>query len=240
MEVHAHTHTARKKWTHYFWEFLMLFLAVFCGFLAEYQLEHKIERDRAKQYIRSFYNDLKTDTAEFTKLIAIYENKMNAFSKRDECFESLSGNIQGSDSCITELIWKANGFPDFVNADQTLLQLKNAGGLRLLKQADADSILAYDKKVRFIIKFETTGFQERQYRIRDLLYSIRNYKSLLLKEPNPTIPPLITNDPEKINQFFVMLDAYAIAGNTHLQSIKKLRLNAVSLIEYFKNKYHFD
>ncbi len=29
MEVHAHTHTARKKWTHYFWEFLMLFLAVF-------------------------------------------------------------------------------------------------------------------------------------------------------------------------------------------------------------------
>jgi hypothetical protein len=30
MEVHAHAHTARKKWTHYLWEFLMLFLAVFC------------------------------------------------------------------------------------------------------------------------------------------------------------------------------------------------------------------
>ena len=46
MEVHHHTHlasgkthTARKKWTHYFWEFLMLFLAVFCGFLAELQLQ---------------------------------------------------------------------------------------------------------------------------------------------------------------------------------------------------------
>ena len=39
MEVHAHTHTARKKWTHCFWEFIMLFLAVFCGFLAEYQFE---------------------------------------------------------------------------------------------------------------------------------------------------------------------------------------------------------
>ena len=33
MEVHAHTHTARKKWTHYLWEFLMLFLSVFGGFL---------------------------------------------------------------------------------------------------------------------------------------------------------------------------------------------------------------
>ncbi len=34
-----HTHPAQagqeKKWTHYFWEFLMLFLAVFYGFLAE-------------------------------------------------------------------------------------------------------------------------------------------------------------------------------------------------------------
>ena len=57
MEVHAHTHTARKKWTHYLWEFLMLFLAVFCGFLAEYQLEHKIEKDREVQFIKSLVTD---------------------------------------------------------------------------------------------------------------------------------------------------------------------------------------
>ena len=66
MEVHAHTHTERKKWTHYFWEFLMLFLAVFCGFLAEYQLEHKIESDREKVYIKNLYDDLKSDTVIYT------------------------------------------------------------------------------------------------------------------------------------------------------------------------------
>ena len=54
MEVHAHTHTARKKWTHYLWEFLMLFLAVFCGFLAENIREHAVERHREKQFIESF------------------------------------------------------------------------------------------------------------------------------------------------------------------------------------------
>jgi hypothetical protein len=53
MEVHAHTYTARKKWSHYFWEFLMLFLAAFCGFLAVYQLEDEIEKDRERQYTRS-------------------------------------------------------------------------------------------------------------------------------------------------------------------------------------------
>lgn len=36
MEVHHHAHhEGKKNWKSYFWEFLMLFLAVFCGFLAE-------------------------------------------------------------------------------------------------------------------------------------------------------------------------------------------------------------
>ena len=58
MEVHAHTHTPRKKWTHYFWEFLMLFLAVTLGFFVENQREHYIENKRERQYMHSFYEDL--------------------------------------------------------------------------------------------------------------------------------------------------------------------------------------
>ena len=66
MEVHAHSHTSRKKWIHYLWEFLMLFFAVFCGFLAEYQLEHKIEKDREKAYMYSMHEDLKSDTTQLS------------------------------------------------------------------------------------------------------------------------------------------------------------------------------
>ena len=72
MEVHHHTHPGhhKKKWTDYFWEFLMLFLAVFCGFLAEYQLEHKIERDREKVYMQNMLDDLKADTAIYSDYMA--------------------------------------------------------------------------------------------------------------------------------------------------------------------------
>ena len=69
MEVHHHAHTPRKKWTHYFWEFLTLFLAVFCGFLAEYQLEHKIERDREVVYMKNMLEDLKKDTANINAAV---------------------------------------------------------------------------------------------------------------------------------------------------------------------------
>src|SRR5204863_2932972 len=75
MEVHSHTHTARKKWTHYLWEFLMLFLAVFCGFLAEYQLEHVIENQREEKYVQSLIQDLKTDTTNLHIYINLRKEK---------------------------------------------------------------------------------------------------------------------------------------------------------------------
>ena len=77
MEVHAHSHTARKKWTHYFWEFLMLFLAVFCGFLAENQREHMVEHQREKQYMNSLITDLKGDTALIRSVISFCITKFN-------------------------------------------------------------------------------------------------------------------------------------------------------------------
>src|SRR5882724_522556 len=48
METHAHHlhHAPGKKIWHYFYEFLMLFLAVFSGFLAENWREHYVEHER--------------------------------------------------------------------------------------------------------------------------------------------------------------------------------------------------
>lgn len=71
MEVHAHSHTERKKWTHYLWEFLMLFLAVFCGFLAENIREHRIEHTRAKEYARMLKADLVNDTLQLRSFMQI-------------------------------------------------------------------------------------------------------------------------------------------------------------------------
>jgi hypothetical protein len=79
MEVHAHSHTPRKKWTHYLWEFFMLFLAVFCGFLAEYKFEHMVEHQREKKYARQLVDGLKQDTAELNMLINFGETKRKSF-----------------------------------------------------------------------------------------------------------------------------------------------------------------
>ena len=63
MEVHPHTHTPRKKWHHYFWEFFMMFLAVFCGFLAENFREYSLEHKRERKLMGSLLLDLDKDSA---------------------------------------------------------------------------------------------------------------------------------------------------------------------------------
>ena len=47
----------------------MLFLAVFCGFLAENYREHKLEHEREKRYIKNLYEDLVADTVIYSSYI---------------------------------------------------------------------------------------------------------------------------------------------------------------------------
>ena len=150
MEVHAHTHTARKKWTHYFWEFLMLFLAVFCGFLAEYQLEHKIERDREKKYIESMVDDLRRDTANFKFVVATGRQTLFAI----DTLISLLGSAK-RESHTSAMYYYARkvtftAYP-FEIFDRTYSQMKSSGNLRLLRtRSIVDSITSYYYDINFL------------------------------------------------------------------------------------------
>ncbi len=148
MEVHAHTHTARKKWTHYFWEFLMLFLAVFCGFLAEYQLEHKIEKERARKYMYDMVENLKYDTIRYNRnLLANVVMGLQLDSFRTEISKAIKGNIDGNR--LYDLWLKCQNISTVVFNRAAITQLKSSGSFRLIKN---DSLAAsiidyYERKI---------------------------------------------------------------------------------------------
>ena len=149
MEVHSHSHTERKKWTHYLWEFLMLFLAVTLGFFVENQREHFVEHQREKQFVQSLFNDIKADTVNLDRII-------NARTKKEHALDSLS-YLMNNDSVkeFTKQIYFyavsiARTLPyRFVANDGTIQQLKNSGAFRLIrKRSVVDSISKYDVSVR--------------------------------------------------------------------------------------------
>lgn len=148
MEVHHHSHSARKKWIHYFWEFLMLFLAVFCGFLAEYQLEHKIERDRAQEFAESLISDLKKDTA---MLIADIE-QIDFVAPRIDTFRTLAQTKNINDFPGGTWYYYArftSWYFSFNSNNATIEQLKYSGSLRYFKNKEViNAIAQYDKICR--------------------------------------------------------------------------------------------
>jgi len=141
MEVHAHTHTesppagrAGKRFKHYLWEFLMLFLAVFCGFLAENQREHYVEHQREKQYARELYDEFFADSI-------VVAGKISARLEKEKDMDYLSSYIR--DSSLTML--PKEFYPAYTTVmylitsyffepkDGVLNQLKSSGSLRYFK-----------------------------------------------------------------------------------------------------------
>ena len=144
MEVHAHTHTARKRWTHYFWEFLMLFLAVFCGFLAENQREHYIEHQREKQYMITMLEDLKADIPLLDSTIIYWENINKSIDTVAAAIIFPINNIDFSK--IYRHLNAAFNIYSFTYNDRTIAQLKNSGGFRLIRNRKvANDLIAYDQ-----------------------------------------------------------------------------------------------
>jgi hypothetical protein len=242
MEVHQHTHTPRKKWTHYLWEFIMLFLAVFCGFIAENIREHIVEHKRGQQYIKSFVEDLKTDTANFSAFIKLYQKKEADLNHLYLCYDSINKKMK-SINCIRNIYSATIGYQDLIYTDRTLQQLKNAGGLRLIEEQDADSIIKYDQLLRYLLKVEATSLQEMQTRVRNTRNSVFAYSETMEAEwekgAQPETVNLISTDKELLNRFFNEVMVYRFACRFQFRQIIKLRENAVSLIKFYTQKYHF-
>ena len=244
MEVHAHSHTARKKWTHYFWEFLMLFLAVFCGFLAEYQLEHKIERDREKKFIQTFIEDLKTDTAAIRQNIFFRQNKM----KLMDSFMLLlnSQQIKGHEN---ELYYFGRTFVRglrFQSNDRTITQLKNSGSLRLIRnEKAADSMISYQKLVDYIYYNQEDDRIER--RAADpLLSHIFNpfvFEKMLTMEGinRPTDNPTLRSYDKNLH-FDLAYYVHQLRGSNFQIELRLKLLNekAINMIAFLQNEYHLN
>ena len=149
MEVHHHTHTPRKKFRHYFWEFFMLFLAVTAGFFVENQREHYIEHRREKQFMNSMANDIRSDTARLSINIM-------ARNEREKSFDTLIRymNLNNRDEYANDIYYHAITAARtlrirFLPNDGTMLQLKNSGAFRLVRNREiVDSLAAYDVSVR--------------------------------------------------------------------------------------------
>ncbi len=144
MEVHHHAHHhGMKNWKSYFWEFLMLFLAVTLGFFVENQREHYIENLRAKEFSKSLIQDLQNDITAIRKhkkiasmYIALADSLINLSQTR------LEGRAAARFSFYTRFMYWTGSI---IWNRATFEQIKNSGSLRYFKnQQLLEKLMKYD------------------------------------------------------------------------------------------------
>lgn len=244
MEVHAHTHTDRKKWTHYLWEFIMLFLAVTLGFFVENQREHLIEHKREKQYILTLIEDLRSDTAQ----LAI---SIDGRWQKEEMIDSLILVINFSDfskqgSNIYYWCYNVLRPSRFFPNDRTIQQLKNAGNMRLIRNLPvSDSIMAYDQQTKRLMEIIS---EENDIRIQfreftktifdgNTLFYITDKEKVTFNRP-PGNPQLAKTDKATINELFVTLHMTQHVMRVGRRTQERLKKTATELIGFLKQEYH--
>ena len=160
MEVHQHTHTARKKWTHYFWEFLMLFLAVLCGFFAEYQLEHTIEKDRARQFLQSMLVDVRTNIKNLDSLLT--QDKI-IIANHNELVNWLLKDSAAIDRSAFAKKMGAVWVRNFLVRKETYEQMKSSGSLRYVGNIEfLKKMMDYERITNFA-QYRNQEFEKKYY-----------------------------------------------------------------------------
>jgi hypothetical protein len=245
MEVHQHSHIShsKKNWKSYFWEFLMLFLAVFCGFLAEYQLEHKIERDRELKFIQTFIEDLELDTTAINRNLVFQQRKRMQLDSltsllRDE-------KIKGYENELYYLGRVLVRTTRFQSSDRTITQLKYSGSLRLIRNENAaDSIMSYHKLVDYILQNVDDERIERRSAdpLLAAIYDPFVFDSMLDEFNNVNKP--VNNPPLRSYDRALQQDfAYCInllKGSNIIIStrLRQLKDKATNIIAFLKDEYH--
>ena len=243
MEVHAHTHTSRKKWTHYFWEFIMLFLAVTLGFFVENQREHYVEHQREIKFIKSLTSDLNADIARLNDIIHQRE-------QRAEMLDSFMLLLNQPDAAsVSRNLYYYNSFATrgaafrFIPVDGTMQQLKNAGNLRLIRKANvSDSILAYDVKSRAYIwgNNDEEEIIDTYRSIAEGVFDGRVLNAMRDEDNNvnrPEYNPPIKVTPEAVFRLSYRIHMLTVFNKTMRRDARRMKQTANSLLLLLEKEY---
>ena len=158
MEVHHHSHHP-KKWKEYITEFLMLFLAVSMGFIAENLREKHIENERSEELMQAFIMDIKENQKQLDSLIknnkriSYYYDTLafvHGFSKKPINLKALAVNMD---------LWMYR----FQNKKTIFEQMKSTGALRYIQDKEIlNAVLRYEENAS-MVELRSMGSETDQY-----------------------------------------------------------------------------
>ena len=224
----------------------MLFLAVFCGFLAEYQLEHVIEHQREKQYIESLVADLKSDQEVLSQHIV---HVQTGISIMDSMITVLNNPSKITDNTGNLYYWArlAPRLNPLSTNNRTFEQLKNSGNFRLIRNLESSNkIMNYYEKLNLthllesVNESEFTEYKKVAAKIFDpavFLNSEGNNNEIKRLSYNPS---LRTTDHELLQELSIFAVYMHGTKKGILATDEALKTAGAELLDYLQKEYHLE
>ncbi len=248
MEVHHHPSVEKKGFKEYILEGLMIFLAVTLGFFAESIREKITDKEKERDYIIAMIEDAQTDTANIQNAIILNEKR----SYYLDSLVNICNNydvLRSDDSTVYKLYRIGLSHPSFISpTERTLLQLKNSGGMRLIRIKSAvDSIISYDDAAKKLIDQQAYYelYQNKSVDIAIQIFDFQYFKFGVRQIPFAPFKTydkarLITHDKMKLMEFGNLVHLYQGVVNFYITRLHEMSDHAVHLINTLKTDYQIE
>jgi len=247
MEVHHHPEVEKKGLKEYILEGLMIFLAVFMGFIAESLREHIGDRDREKSYMESLITDLKLDTAVLSRAAELKETRMLSIDSVLKYFR-YNKNANKVPASTYRQMRRSQWDMFFIHHSGTIDQLKNSGGLRLIREKSiVDSIEHYYQRVQRSESRNTMYFDNQQVsdalseKLWDAYDNIKYYQDYVFAhKPIPDSGWVAINAAYRNEYLNNLVRVKWITYSDRGQFTVQLKNNAAHLIALIKKTYELE
>jgi hypothetical protein len=261
MEVHHHPHVEKKNFKEYFFEFLMIFLAVTMGFFAESLREDIGDSSKEHEYMLALNIDLLSDSINLITLILAFNSRIDEYDSVINMLRNPEAVNKGAR--LYYLARVATRGTVFEDNNNTMIQLNISGNFRLVRNKDlAKQIVAYQndiddyKRINENAAYEARALYGPQSKIFNAF--IFNDMSLPITDSSLNFgnnlqggfrnvfkmadgnPQLLTHDKEKINDFVYFLHQLRSTFAAEILMLYKQKKDAVALSRMINNKYHLE
>ena len=150
-QQHLNQFSPKKKWYVYFIDFIMLFVAVTLGFLAENVRDQQTDKNREISYLKNVHEDLLVDINKFELVISSNNLRLLMLDSLHMEINKASPDLPSLYYYIRNLALRTT----FESSHLGLDQIKASGGFRLIQNAKIIAgIQDYERRLNSAMKLE--------------------------------------------------------------------------------------
>ena len=251
-QQHLDQFSPKKKWYVYFIDFIMLFVAVTLGFLAENVRDQQTDKNREISYLKNVHEDLLVDINKFELVISSNNLRLLMLDSLHMEINKASPDLPSLYYYIRNLALRTT----FESSHLGLDQIKASGGFRLIQNAKIIAgIQDYERMLNSTMKLEEVRertLEQARFKMAVVfdagtLYQMTKNQSMFKGEKTVRFKrpayaaPFVVGDRETFNELINFINL-GLNTNIHLNdSFNELKSIAKALdaaiIEEYGNQF---